>query len=188
MSDASLKERGRALEDEFFAKEDQRKLEALRAKLGAADSQEALTEALGFEAPEVIAKLQSLGVTANSLAALRLIPLVSVAWADGEVQKAESDLLLASAAKAGLAPGSPALMLLESWLQRKPAPALLDTWEAYIRALIPAISDEQGVLLKNNILQSVKDIAAASGGVLGFATTSSSESTVIRRVEEAFQK
>lgn len=188
MSNASIEDRGRALEDEFFAREDQRKLAALREKLGEPASEQDLGEALGLADEGILQSLLTLGVTANSLAALRLIPLVAVAWADGQIQDEEKALLLTSAAKAGMAPGSPALLLLESWLQAKPQDSLLETWERYIKALVPSLSVEQTLLLKNKILQSVKDIAAASGGVLGFAATAASESAIIRRVQEAFER
>ena len=78
-----LRDRGKSLEDEFFHREDQRLLERLRDLRAAEASREALSKASGITQPEVLDRLLRLGIQAHTLAALSIVPLIEVAWADG---------------------------------------------------------------------------------------------------------
>ena len=87
MSDNSLEERGRALENQFFDKENKAKLAAMKEKLESQSSREELRKASGMTDEAVLDKLVALGLCANTIAALSLVPLIYVAWADGSIQK-----------------------------------------------------------------------------------------------------
>ena len=82
----------------------------------------------------------------------------------------------------------PGYALLESWLAKRPSDELIDTWEAYIKALVGQLSDEQNRLLKNQIVGFAKMVAAAAGGFLGIGKVSASEEKVLHRIESAFAK
>jgi len=189
MSDhSSLEERGRALENQFYDKQDQEKIAAMKSKLDAQQSKEELRKASGMTDDAVLDKLVGLGLRANTIAALSLVPLIEVAWADGEIQGNERTAILQGAHGKGLEQGTDGYELLESWLKKRPAPALLDAWEGYIKALASQLNDEQNRLLKNQIVGFAKMVAASAGGFLGIGKVSASEEKVLSRIETAFNR
>ena len=84
-----LRDRGRSLEDEFFRREDKRLIEQLTALRAAEATREALGRASGITKPAVLDKLIELGIRAETVAALSIVPLVEVAWADGGIDAKE---------------------------------------------------------------------------------------------------
>jgi hypothetical protein len=188
VSDVTLEERGRALENQFFEKENQKKLEAMRAKEAAQATREELRKASGMTDDAVLDKLVVLGLKTNTIAALSLVPLIEVAWADGEIQDNERNAILQGAHGKGLEQGSDGYDLLQSWLRKKPTSELFDAWDAYIKALASQLNDEQNKLLKNQIVGFAKMVAAAAGGFLGIGKVSAGEEKVLSRIESAFDR
>ena len=188
MADSSLEERGRALEDQFFEKENQKKLAAMKEKMDVQQGREELRKASGMTDDSVLDKLVGLGLRANTIAALSLVPLIQVAWADGEIQDNERTAILQGAHGKGLEQGTDGYELLQSWLKKRPNPDLFDAWEAYIKTLTAQLNDEQNRLLKNQILGFAKMGAAAAGGILGFGKVSGDEEKVLNRIEGAFAR
>jgi hypothetical protein len=184
----SLEERGRALEDEFFHKENQNKLAAMKSKLETQSNKDELRKASGMSDEDVLDRLVALGMRANTIAALSLVPLVAVAWADGEIQDDEKQAILQGAHGKGLDEGSPGYELLSGWMAKRPEDGLLDAWEGYIKALSGQLNDEQNRLLKNQIVGFAKLVATAAGGILGFGKVSSKEEAVLNRIEAAFAR
>jgi hypothetical protein len=97
-----MDQRRRALEDAFFAEQDRK----LRDKLVAADPtaarRTALTETSGITDPQVLDRLMALDIGPETLAALSLVPLVLVAWADGTIDDKERTAVLKAAAEGPL--------------------------------------------------------------------------------------
>lgn len=188
MSDVTLEERGRALENQFYEKLNQEKLAAMKHKLDAQRSKEELRKASGMTDDAVLDQLVALGLSGNTIAALSLVPLIQVAWADGLIQDRERAAILQGAHGKGLEQGSAGYELLETWLERRPGDELFTAWESYIRALAGQLNDEQNRLLRNQIVGFAKLVAAAAGGLLGFGKVSSAEDEVLHRIEAAFQR
>jgi hypothetical protein len=188
VSEVTLEERGRALENQFYEKENQEKLAAMKQKLDAQRSKDELRKASGMSDDAVLDRLVTLGLRANTNAALSLVPLIQVAWADGTIQDNERTAILQGAHGKGLEEGTDGYDLLQTWLQRQPGDELFTTWEAYIKALAAQLNDEQNRLLKNQIVGFAKMVAAAAGGILGFGKVSSTEEQVLNRIEAAFQR
>jgi len=185
---SALEERGRALENQFYEKQDKEKLAAMKEKLEDQASKEDLRKASGMTDDAVLDKLVHLGLKANTIAALSLVPLIEVAWADGEIQDNERTAILQGAHGKGLEQGTDGYELLQTWLKAKPSSDLLDAWEAYIKALASQLNDEQNRLLKNQIVGFAKMVAAAAGGFLGIGRVSASEEKVLARIESAFTR
>ncbi len=183
-----MDERRHALEDEFFHKQDQAKLEALKGNLEAQATKEELRKVSGMTDDAVLDKLVSLGLTGKTVAALSLVPLIAVAWADGSIQDNEREAILHGAAGKGLEQGAPGFTLLESWLSKRPDDGLFTAWEIYIKSLASQLNDEQTRLLKKQILNFSSLIAGSAGGFLGIGKVSSSEEKVLARIEAAFSK
>lgn len=184
----SLEERGRALENQFYEKENKEKLAALKGKMDAQRSREDLRKASGMTDDAVLDKLVELGLRANTIAALSLVPLIDVAWADGEIQDNERTAILQGAHGKGLEQGTDGYELLQTWLKSRPDPALFEAWESYIKALASQLNDEQNRLLKNQIVGFAKMVAAAAGGFLGIGKVSSAEEKSLGRIEQAFDR
>lgn len=188
MSEVTLEERGRALENQFYEKENQAKLAAMKTKLDSQGSKDELRKASGMSDDAVLDKLVALGLRANTIAALSLVPLIQVAWADGKIQDNERTAILQGAHGKGLEQGTPGYELLQTWLQKPPHEDLFTAWEAYIKSLTAQLNEEQNRLLKNQIVGFAKMVAASAGGILGFGKVSASEEKVLHRIENAFQR
>ncbi len=183
-----LGDRGRSLEDEFFRKEDQRLTERLRELRDKSTSREALAKASGIKNEAILDKLMELGIRPETVAALALVPLAEVAWADGSIDARERSLVLERAEKSGIAPGSTDHALLESWLERRPEPKLLSAWTQMVRGLREHMTAEQAGALRDGLIERAKAIASASGGVLGVGKVSAAEADMIQQLESAFRK
>lgn len=188
MSDVTLEERGKALENQFYDKENHAKLAAMKHKLDSQRSKDELRKASGMTDEAVLDKLVHLGLSGNTIAALSLVPLIQVAWADGEIQDNERTAILQGAHGKGLESGTDGYELLQGWLKRKPSDELLEAWEAYIKSLTAQLNDEQNRLLKNQIIGFAKMVAAAAGGFLGIGKVSAAEEKVLHRIEAAFAR
>jgi hypothetical protein len=184
----SLEERGRALENQFYDKENKEKLAAMKGKLDAQRSREDLRKASGMTDDAVLDKLVELGLRANTIAALSLVPLIEVAWADGEIQDNERTAILQGAHGKGLESGTDGYELLQTWLKSRPSTDLFDAWEAYIKALASQLNDEQNRLLRNQIVGFAKMVAASAGGFLGIGKVSASEEKSLGKIEKAFDR
>jgi len=183
-----LDERRAALEDEFFHRENEKKLAKLKEQLTASETKEELRKASGMTDEAVLDRLVALGLRGPTVAALSLVPLVAVAWADGELQDKEREQILHAAEAKGMGAGTAGHELLTSWLQKKPDDSLVDAWEGYMKALLAQLNDEQVRILKNQIIGFAKVIAESAGGFLGFGKVAGSEEKVLARVEAAFKK
>jgi hypothetical protein len=188
VSELTLEERGRALENQFYEKDNQEKLAAMKHKLDSQRTKDELRKASGMTDDTVLEQLVTLGLRGNTIAALSLVPLIQVAWADGAIQDNERTAILQGAHGKGLDEGSDGYELLQTWLKRQPGDELFTAWEAYIKSLAAQLNDEQNRLLKNQIVGFAKLVATAAGGILGFGKVSSSEEKVLHRIEAAFQR
>ena len=182
-----LGDRRKALEDSFFARENDRLRKALLEKEILKAQKEMLSDFSGISDDAVLEHLVTLGIGADTLAALSLVPLVEVAWADGRVDDKERDAILAAAEAAGLGRESASAQLLEGWLTIRPDPEIVVAWKEYVGALSATMSDERKEAFKQGLLSRSRSVAQASGGVLGFGTkVSKSERGVMDELEQAF--
>jgi hypothetical protein len=182
-----LRERGRSLEDEFFHRADARLKENLRQAAQRESAREALVRASGIKNPKVVDRLIDLDVRPETVAALSLVPLVEVAWADGSLDDKERNAILERVDKAEFAPGSPARALLEGWLTHKPEPKLMNAWTHLVEGLAEQLTRDEVEALRKGLLERARTIAGASGGFLGVGSKiSTAEADVIRRLESAF--
>lgn len=163
MTDGQLDRHERRLGEVFFRgdAEDVRSQMMLRAEEEAARS--TLAEATGIEDPEVLAELAGLGIRVDTLAALTLIPLIDVAWADGEMDAREREAILAAATATGSEPGSFSHRLLEIWTEEQPPPDLTEAWRRFIRALCARLEQDEASRLASHLLGRARDVAAAAG-------------------------
>ena len=132
---ADTREAGRQLEDAFFLKEDQKLIEKYKKLKELEETRKKLSELSGIKDDAKLQKMIELGIKPETLLSLVMIPLVEIAWADGEVEEGERKAILAAADKKGIRKDSAEHEILERWLARKPDPKLLETWIDYTRTL-----------------------------------------------------
>jgi hypothetical protein len=188
VSEDFLEERRSALENEFFHKEDQKKIADLKQDLHESTTKDELRKVSGMSDDAVLDQLVELGLTGKTVAALSLVPLIWVAWADGVIQDNERIAILNGAHGKGLEEGTPGYTLLEGWLAKKPADALFGAWETYIKTLAAQLNDEQNRLLRTQIVNFARVVAESAGGFLGIGRVSASEEKVLERIGAAFAR
>ena len=184
-----LRDRERALEEQFFAKQSEELKRRLREKQDRAETAASLSEVSGITQRDVVERLVVLGIRAGTWAAVSLVPLVEVAWANGKVEENERRAVLSAAEANGVTPGSEAHEMLESWLRHRPDAGLLQTWGEYIVALTASLPPAQLSAVRNEILGRAKHVAESAGGFLGLGNkVSPEERVVLEQLEKAFDR
>ena len=178
MPTSSEKNARHALEEAFFRDVDSMIVSRLRSEADSDDAKRAL-ESTGLHDHTLIEELTQLGVTAEGLIAMRLVPLVMVAWAQDSVDEAERVTVLAQALRVGVVDGSVAEALLEHWLNEKPPLAILDAWKRYMQSEFATMSRVARAKLLALTEQQMTAVAEASGGHMGFGQVSAKERQLI---------
>ena len=186
MSIDLLESRRVALEESFFRKENERLRERMRAEREREAARKALASELGLRDGALLDRLLELGIRIDTVEALALAPLALVAWADGEMEPREHDAVMKGAEGSGIAPGSPGYALLETWTKQPPPAELMESWRAYIQALVSELSADQRGALEEQILGRARAVAEAAGGFLGLAKVSMEEETMLAELKRAF--
>ena len=187
MAEAFLGDRKRTLEEEFFRKQEHSLLERMRTAQATQAAREALSQTSGVTDTAVLDRLIGLGLEAATLAAMGLVPLVAVAWADGTLDARERQAVILALETAGFTPESPAGQMLQSWLTSPPPASLLEAWKAYMVALCPQLSAADRTSLRDRMLARARAVAEASGGFLGLGAKSSpAEEAMLRTLAEAY--
>jgi hypothetical protein len=175
------------LEEAFFKQRDQELLARLRAELDALQRREQLARVSGIQDTNVLDDLVRVGVGPETLVALRLVPLVEVAWADGMVAQAERTAILNAAAAIDVHPGSPAYELLDRWLAERPDEQLVTAWKEYVRELARSLPAETVAAMRRETIDRCQQVAASAGGFLGLASISAIEQARIDEFARAWE-
>ena len=182
-----LRDRGKALEDEFFRRQSEEKRSELREKESLGARREALKHVAVVTDDATIDRILDLGITAETWAAVSLVPLVEVAWANGQVEDQERRSVLAAAEANGVTPGSPSYELLDGWLAHRPDGRLMGTWTAYIAMLGAELAPAEKHALRDELMSRARHVAEAAGGFLGLGSkVSVEEKVVLEELEKAF--
>jgi hypothetical protein len=186
MTMEEIQSRGKAIENAFFGERDKELLQKLKAEIAEKESHDALRAVSGIDDNSVLEKLASVGVTPESLSAVSLIPLVSVAWCDESMEATEKQAILDAAATAGIEKESASALLLDSWLQSRPGSDLLDTWKAYVGALKGQLDETSFAQLKSSVVNRAETIAESAGGFFGLGSVSDKEKKAIADLAAVF--
>jgi hypothetical protein len=171
--------RARALEAAFFRKRDAELLARMRSQLAEMEEREKVAHVSGILDEQLLLDLVRMGVTAETLLAMRFVPMVAVAWSDDVVSAEEQAAILKSVEAEDIAPGSPAYQLLRDWLERRPDEAVIAAWKAYISELARIMPAESLEKLRQRTESLCYQVAKASGGFLGIGSISHAEQTAI---------
>lgn len=174
------------LENAFFLDQDNKIVERLRAQNEEKISMDALRERASIDDESTLRKLYEIGLSADAWAALELLPLVEVAWADGKVDEPERDAILRAAHDDGILKGTDEHALLEGWLTRRAGHERLDAWIDYVQGMMKSFDDAERAQFKKNLLGKARAIAESAGGFLGFNKISEPEQRMLDRLAKAF--
>jgi len=175
----------KTLEDRFFFAENLALKEQLARLKRVDESVDALSKVSGIVNKTVLKELVALDIRPEMLAALCLVPIIEVAWADGISEKNEAETVLDGARKHGFGEDHE---ILQEWLHRKPDAPLLTAWRTYMQGLCEILSKETLTALKADILEHTKLVAEASGGFLGLTNPISAEEQRLLNEIDAFFK
>ncbi len=101
-----LDDRRRASEDDYFRKKDRELVEKMRAAAAADRAKSEMSAKTGLSDPSLLAELEALGFTPETISVLPLVPIVEMAWAEGGITPAERTLLVTLARERSIAEGS----------------------------------------------------------------------------------
>lgn len=163
MEKGFLGDREKAMEADYFRKENEKLLEKLRQGAKLDDIAKALADKLQVDNQELLARVRALGITLENAPALFLTPLVQVAWAEGSVGNREREAVLRIARQRDVEEGSPAYAQLVEWLQVRPSDALFDVGLEVIKyglAVLPPKEMEERI---ERLIDACHEVAAASG-------------------------
>ena len=183
MGDEFLGDRGKALEEMFFAQESEKLRKALRDTERVKNKKEALSAASGITDDTVLEQLVTLDIRGDTLAALSLVPLVEVAWADGTMDDSERSAILSAAEDSGISDESAAL--LDGWLVTRPGSEVLSAWKDYVSALTSSMDTAARHKLEKELLGRARTVAESAGGFLGIGAISSEEENKLEELAGA---
>lgn len=187
MGTTLLDDRRRGAEEAFFAKHNETLRVELRGAGGPPATKDELAAASGIGSDAVLDALVDLNVGAEGAAALSLIPLVVVAWADGEVSPKEREALLAAARDAGLDHGGSGYRLFAGWLDDHPPASLIARWKDYVAALRSDMEPQAHDAFRREIGEKARAVAAAAGGFLGMGRISAAEEAALADIEASLR-
>lgn len=178
----SLAANEQALAAKFFAYLERQIEQRLRAEAATPEGRAALLKSTGVQDVQLIEELAKLGITADGLIALRLFPLVLVAWAEANVDDKERKIAMAEAKKIGIIEGSVAWILLDTWLTEPPRGISVDAWKRYVHAKFKPMSKAAQEKLIDLTKNQMHAVAKASGGHLGLGKVSEKEQLMILKL------
>ena len=184
----AFKERGRALEEDYFRRKEQELITKMREKAASDAARDAISQRTGVADAQLLQDLHELGYTADTVSLLHVVPLVQMAWAEGGVSMRERDLIIEAARARGIETGSPADQMLAGWLATRPSDELFSTTLRAIAAMLASRPEAERNASEKDLVSYLSSIASASGGVLGWGAVSAEERAVLERVTRELEK
>jgi hypothetical protein len=177
----------RTLIDAIFHEQDQKLWRAFRERVEKKERRDQLALVSGIHDDAVLDRLIELDIGPETLAALEVVPLVFVAWADGTIQSEERETIIAVAKAAGVEPQDGRYPLLEHWPKKRPGGEVMEAWKNYVQDLCKRLDGQERERLQHELLDRARNVAEAAGGFLGFGDKiSPAERSVLNELERAF--
>ena len=172
--------RNRTNEEVYFQKRDRELIEQMRQRAKAQQELRELGEKVGVTDPELSRELAEMGFTLDTVKLLPLIPVLEMAWAEGEVTAAERKMVVDVARGRGIEAGGTADLQLADWLDRRPEDSVFRRAGRLINALFE--SGGRFHITPDDIIKYCEAIADVSGGLFGIRRVSSDERATLSRI------
>lgn len=164
----SLAERGRALEEEYFRRKDRELIDKMRLAAAAEHARGEMGRRTGLDDPALLKELQDVGFTPETVVLLPVVPVLEMAWAEGEITSAERALIVKFARSRGIEEHGAADEQLTQWMTSRPDETVFRGARRLIAAVLSSGSDQAvGRVTADELVAYCERIAAASGGILG---------------------
>lgn len=167
------------IENHFFAETEKMIVKRLQASADSEQGRAELLRSTGIDDKQLIDEMAQLGITAEGVLALRLLPLVMVAWAQDHVDQDEHAAVMAEAHRLGIVEDSVAWVLLDVWMRKLPPAKSIDAWKRYMHGVFERISPVAQQKLIDATHHQMTAVAKASGGHLGLGKVSKQEKHMI---------
>lgn len=176
-----------AMSDRFFKQRDQELMLKLKAKIEAEEQRSALAQHANIDDQQTLDHLIEKGIKADTIAAVSLIPLIAIAWADREMEESEREAILKAASDSGISGGTPSYELIEAWLSHRPEDDLFTSWVEYVQAMKKRLEPSAMSQLEASVISRAEEVAGAAGGYLGLGhKISETEKNKLDQVRAAF--
>ncbi|MFV1967813.1 MAG: hypothetical protein ACC628_20475 [Pirellulaceae bacterium] len=187
MSQGFLGSHGQTLVDALFHEREQELRVAFRERMEKMDRREQLAKICGVHDETLLDHLLEMDLSPETVAAIAIVPLVIVAWADGSVQKKEREAIMQAAQESGVPTKDGSYPVLAFWLTEKPDPELLNAWKHYITAMCRQLNETEIDELKHDLLDRANTVAQAAGRLLGLGSkVTAKERAALDDLEAAF--
>ncbi len=177
----------RSREEEYFRRRDRELVEKLRKATESSAARAALEASSGIHDPAMLQELEALGFTPDTISLLPIVPIVQVAWAEGGVSNDERALIVQFARERGVGADSTADHQLQHWLAERPSEEVFSRATRLIRAMLDHPEGQIRPLSVEDLVHRCEEIAAASGGILGFHKISGPERATLARIQRALK-
>lgn len=174
---------GRQVEESYFHRKERELIKKLKAKAAKEAARQALSEAVGVSDEGILQTLEGMGIDREVAAVLHLFPLVTVAWADGDISKEERAKIVEAARAWGVQEGTAADAKLKGWLASRPDKFTTTRAMKVICDIMQFRGAAKRSDYRADIMKLCETVAAAAGGILGLGRkVSAAERAVIKRV------
>lgn len=163
-------------------------MQRLRNEAASQEGREALLTQTGIRDDVLLDELSQLGITVDGMMALRLFPLVLVAWAGRDADIDERHVVMNEAVRLGICEGTSAWVLLDQWLVQRPPGLGVDAWKRSLHQSFDGLSGVTRRRLIDLTEHQMTAVAKASGGHLGFGKVSKVEQSIIDQVLTAMRQ
>lgn len=125
--------------------------------------------------------LLDLGLDAESYRALLILPLVQIAWADGDIAAPEQAELLKAAEHVAVGPEG--LRLVRDWVSHRPSDAYFERGQALLRGMAERGESAFDRAALQQVVSLGDKIARSSGGLFGLFAVSREEAEAMRALK-----
>jgi hypothetical protein len=178
--------RGKVLEEAFFHRVDRELSELLGKRLQREEKILQFAHATGIRDQKHLELLADSGFELSTLHFV-WVPLILVAWADGNAAKLEKKAIADILESKGISRETISRVIAHEWFCKKPTEELWEIWAEFSAAtsasLNPSIYNE----LIDDIVRLCRLVADASGGFMGLGKISATETQAIDRVIRTLQ-
>jgi hypothetical protein len=175
MSDEEEKFIKREEADQIARIRRERQLAALRE-----EEREGIAKVL-HTSDDVAAEALELGFDRETSRIIHLVPIIQIAWADGQIQSKEREKVLEFATAAGIDSDSGAYDFLELLLEKQPSSLFFERTNQVIAHML---ADGGSAVQKDDIVEHARSIASAAGGFFGFGSVQEEEQKLIDNLIE----
>lgn len=170
----------RAHEEEYIQRQNRELMEAMRKKVAEQQAIEQLRESTGLD-EALLARVVAADFTVENIDLMPMLPLFAIAWADGEIQAGECELLEAELKVRGLDEG-PARERAQIFLEEAIPEALFELSLDYLHAHWSALPKEEGFKKVAALYRSAEPLSKAGTNFLVSLFRKNHEAPILARI------